>query len=319
MANTLNTDDAKLFYRIFRPLLGYVDQTFHVLEKPVKFTADTALDPADCYQVSQKLWEDTSIIDSYLSLHPELSNEEKDILASWKAAISGTFYAERELKNGTVFLKDGTQEAFLVKGITSTLEETFEYWPLPLIVKATLIPFRDVIITDGLMSMYHVYLGSGIKRELKDIYSKAKATGHFFTSMEQKLHPEAAPQPAAGGTQTQDRLIYTLKVYPKKYSSYTFRTYAASDNTTLGALTKKLLKTWELDEKVPCTYEADRKYNAKNRISDLHLVKGENFQLYYGDMWTFQIHVQRVSLYTCARLLRLVNWKGYSDCLAELP
>lgn len=43
------------------------------------------------------------------------------------------------------------EKVYQVAGIMSSLEEMFQYAPMPLMVEATLIPFRDVIITDGIV------------------------------------------------------------------------------------------------------------------------------------------------------------------------
>lgn len=65
---------------------------------------------------------------------------------------------------------------FLVRGIESNIEAMFppEYFPLPLLVRATLIPFKDVIITDGIIQRYEFYMGKGIKKILNDTYMQAK-------------------------------------------------------------------------------------------------------------------------------------------------
>ena len=42
--------------------------------------------------------------------------------------------------------------------------------PMPLLVEATFIPFRDVIISDGLVMPYKTMMGSSIKQMCKDIY-----------------------------------------------------------------------------------------------------------------------------------------------------
>ena len=70
----------------------------------------------------------------------------------------------------------GAGRVFLVRGIESNIEAMFpsEYFPLPLLVRATLIPFKDVIITDGLIQRYEFYMGKGIKKILNDAYMQAK-------------------------------------------------------------------------------------------------------------------------------------------------
>jgi hypothetical protein len=54
---------------------------------------------------------------------------------------------------------------------------------MPVMLKATFIPFRDVIISDGLVMPYNIISGSGIKRMLKDVYMTAKQNGQIHRSL----------------------------------------------------------------------------------------------------------------------------------------
>ena len=55
----------------------------------------------------------------------------------------------------------------------------FWYAPLPLLVEATLLPFRDVIITDGLIMPYNMVIGSNMARSFKEGYMEAKKMGRL--------------------------------------------------------------------------------------------------------------------------------------------
>ena len=45
---------------------------------------------------------------------------------------------------------------------------------MPLVLEATFMPFRDVIISDGLVMPYNILVGGGMKRVFKDVYMNAK-------------------------------------------------------------------------------------------------------------------------------------------------
>lgn len=62
-------------------------------------------------------------------------------------------------------------------------EEMFRFALMPLIIEATFMPFHDVIISDGLVMPYNVLIGSGMKKELKDIYMEAKKRGLLIRSL----------------------------------------------------------------------------------------------------------------------------------------
>ena len=90
---------------------------------------------------------------------------------------------ERHLKNGTIFISMEDEEVYQVSGIISSWEEMFCGAPMPLMVEATFIPFRDVIISDGLVMPYNIIMGSGIKRSLKDVYMDAKKNGRIHRTL----------------------------------------------------------------------------------------------------------------------------------------
>ena len=74
---------------------------------------------------------------------------------------------------------------YLVSGLNSSIEEMFppDYFSLPVLVRATLLPFKGKIITDGLVQRYNIFSGGGIKKILRETYSEAKKNGRVVTSL----------------------------------------------------------------------------------------------------------------------------------------
>jgi hypothetical protein len=58
----------------------------------------------------------------------------------------------------------------------------------PVMIEATLIPFRDKIITDGLVSAIPVQIGPNMKAAMKDEYMAAKKNGNIFTSLTEDVY-----------------------------------------------------------------------------------------------------------------------------------
>ena len=146
----------------------------------------------------------------------ENDSDKREILQSWKHCVNGQFFIERHLKSGSVFIgrpetpdtadttdngnngnkdnrsvisaakkEDNHDSVFLVCGLNSSIEEMFpsDYFPLPVIVKATLLPFKGRIITDGLVQRYNIFSGGGVKKMLRETYSEAKRNGRIITSL----------------------------------------------------------------------------------------------------------------------------------------
>ena len=72
---------------------------------------------------------------------------------------------------------------YQVSGIISSWEEMFYGAPMPLVIEATFMPFRDVIISDGVVLPYHILIGGGMNRVFKDIYMEAKKNGQIHRSL----------------------------------------------------------------------------------------------------------------------------------------
>ena len=177
----LKPEDAGLFYELFLPLLDYVNERFHVTVKKVKFKGES-IDPRDAIEAAHFLWERTWIIDDYLD-ESKLSCEHREIIHGWKRCISGTFIIERHLKKGTVFISADDETVYLVNGIIDSWNEMLGGQPTPLILKATLLPFKNVIISDGLVTSYAIRFGRNSAAEFKETYMNAKRNGDIITNI----------------------------------------------------------------------------------------------------------------------------------------
>ena len=177
----LKSEEASMFYEIFLPLLDYVNENHHVIMEPVHFTGES-VDPRDAAAVAHFLWEHIECIDDYIA-ETALPEEHREILSNWKRRVSGTFMIERHLKKGSVFISTDNNAVYLVNGIIDSWGEMFPDIPLPIIVKATLLPFRKVIISDGLVSAFPIRFGRNTAMDLKNTYLTAKQQRKIMTHL----------------------------------------------------------------------------------------------------------------------------------------
>lgn len=167
---TLLAEDADLFYQLWIPLLEFTNQKYHVIDPDVHFIYQGLMVREETIEVSRSIWANPVIIDDYLE-QTKLPTEHEDIVRSWKKCISGMFIIERHLKSGSVFIS-GKNDVYMVKGLVSKYEEMVPN--LPVVVNAALLPFRDVIITDGLIVEYPIPLPPEVSNCFKAIYMQAK-------------------------------------------------------------------------------------------------------------------------------------------------
>lgn len=181
---TLSEQAAKLYYKLWFPLLDYVNQKCRVNSKLKNIAGAKSLNPEEVKEIANVLWDNVSLIDSYLQeCGDNLSEEYKDIVAGWKRRVCGQFIMERHLKKGSIFISMEDETVYQVHGIIWSWEEMFQFAPMPLMIEATFMPFRDVIISDGLVMPYNILIGSNMKRELKIIYLNAKKNGTLIKAL----------------------------------------------------------------------------------------------------------------------------------------
>ena len=173
----LSETDGKRFYDLWFPLLDYVNEKRGVNSNLKDIGFWDHLDLAEVKEVSDVLWADPGLIEKYLDDVEDMADNDRDLIRSWTRCISGRFILERILKKGAILISIDDEEVYQVSGITSTWEEMFSFARLPVIIHATLMPFDDVIISDGLILTYDVIVGNNMAKWCKATYMMAKKNG----------------------------------------------------------------------------------------------------------------------------------------------
>ena len=182
MIPKLDPTDAKFFYALWIPLLDHVNRTYNVNPKLGKMARADGLNIQEVRVVADFLWSHPEVIDGYLA-SAELPPDHREIIAGWNRFVSGEFILERHLKRGSVFISLENEQVYMVGGILSSWEEMIPQADLPILLRATLIPFRDKIIYDSIVTCSNVILGRGYAETFKDIYLLAKQAKTIPTSL----------------------------------------------------------------------------------------------------------------------------------------
>lgn len=167
----LEQSEAELFYQLWIPLLDFVNRMYHVCPETEKIDPSQGVDPRDAKAIANYLWSHTEVIEEYLAV-AELPNEYAQIVAGWKQCKPGRYILERHLKKGTVFISVEDEAVYMVKGLFSTWSEMLGNSPV--LLDAVLLPFRDSIISDGLVVPYRIHFGKGAREGFKEDYMNAK-------------------------------------------------------------------------------------------------------------------------------------------------
>ena len=204
----LSPDDAALFYRAWSALLTWVNDRRSIVPRFARPTPEHPLDPSLANKVKDVVWAEDALREQFLAEgSADLGPEERDLVASWTHRVSGNFVILKHLQKHSVFLKEDT---YGVLGIYTPLEVMFP--SVPVFVEAVLIPFRDVIITDGLLRSpgIHLTFGGGARRMFNAQYSVARAASQMRTTLPWRAdattaRPSHQPKPTRRSSRRQPR------------------------------------------------------------------------------------------------------------------
>ena len=196
---TLEKQDAELFYELLFPLLDFVNQKYRVC--------------------------------------PGMGTIDRSRGVGWAQCKPGKYIMERHLKKGPVFISEEDQQVYLVQGLFSTWEEMMGKGPV--LLDAVLIPFKDMIISDGLVTAYPFCFGRGYSEAFKDIYRKAKEDKTIRFSLSGG-EPEHRPN--------KEKETGTVESYVIKVSlgRSCYRYIQIGKQKTLGALSEAILSAFRI-------------------------------------------------------------------------
>lgn len=151
--------------------MDFVNRTYHVYPETETIDQEQGVDPRDAKAIADYLWPHTEVLEEYLAA-AKLPKEYAQIVASWKRCKSGRYILEGHLKKGSVFISAEDGAVYMVKGLCSTWEEMLV--ESPVLLDAVLIPFRESIISDGLVVSYCIYFGKGAREDYREVYMTGK-------------------------------------------------------------------------------------------------------------------------------------------------
>jgi hypothetical protein len=189
----LSIEDAQLFFKLFFALLAYANRELKIVPNVSKAGDIPKAGAEGAASIRDALYKQPKLIERFVAENPEgLSSEELATIETWKHRISGDFYVMRYLKKYAVFMPmKKTEHLYGVLGLYDSFDTVFRGQPLPVALKATLLPFKGQIIYDGIAAPYSVLFGPGIRADLDDTYKRLKQKEGI---VEQLLNPDGKPE-----------------------------------------------------------------------------------------------------------------------------
>lgn len=189
----LSTPNIELFYKLHGSLLVFANRELKILPEGIAPEQVRKQPIQQVAKLRDTCYDKPKILERYLAANPDqLPAEDWAIVAGWRQRITGEFYIVRYLKTYAVFMTMKEPEhLYGVLGLIDPLEVVTGGAPLPTMVKATLLPFRDRIIYDGLLNPYRIFFGPGIRSSVNETYSRLKEREGIIEGL---IGPDGQPQ-----------------------------------------------------------------------------------------------------------------------------
>ncbi len=188
----LSTTEVELFYRLHGSWMAFANRELQILP-PDTLPEQVRRQPIELIlKLRDAAYSRADLLEQYLSLNPDrLPPDELQIIASWQHRLAGDFYIMKHLKAYSVFMSaEKHSHLYGVLGLFEPLDVVIAGARLPVLVQAVLLPFRGQIIYDGLMNVYPLSFGPGIRANLNETYRRLKAKEGIIESL---VEPDGQP------------------------------------------------------------------------------------------------------------------------------
>lgn len=158
---------AKSFYKLYLALLEFTNDKYNVNTNIKKIYKQEGLDVNELNSIDKYLWEHKNIIDEFIKENKYNFNEEElNSIKEFKNAVTDEFFTiiGFDVDYTQILSNDG--KIYMVKGITSNLDEIVNPKDLPIPIHTTLLMFEGNIIYNSFLSTYSLSLGNDFKETI---------------------------------------------------------------------------------------------------------------------------------------------------------
>lgn len=163
------------YYKLYFAILEYVNNKYKI-SKIKRIYKQKGLNPRDLMEIDDFLWSHKEVIDEFiLDNEYKFEEEELNIISNFKSAIKSEPFIIVGFDRDYTKILGNDGKLYMVKGVTSNMDEVVTSKELPIMIDTTLVQYRDKIIFCSLLKTSDIKLGNDIKEVIyKDYLSAIK-------------------------------------------------------------------------------------------------------------------------------------------------
>lgn len=168
----LSRTDAKLFYKIYFGLLDFTNNKYKINTK-LKIYNKLGLNPYELKDIVEKFWEnkDAIVLEFCMANPYKFNKEELSITSEFKKGFRDLVIIAKYEKEYTAVMN--RNKTYMIKGLNDNIDNIISYQNLPQTVMTSIIPFKNVLIYDGLLMELGIKMGTNFEKVIEKEYSKS--------------------------------------------------------------------------------------------------------------------------------------------------
>lgn len=170
----LSKEDAKLFYKIYFGILEFTNNKYNIRPN-LKIYNKNGINPHDITDIIETFWKNKdSIVPEFCLANPyKFNSEELKITGEFKKGFRDILIIAKFYEEYTAIMND--EKTYMIKGINDNLDNVISHKELPRPVITAIIPFKDVLIYDGVIINFGIKMGSNFEKiVMKDLENSIK-------------------------------------------------------------------------------------------------------------------------------------------------
>lgn len=168
----LSNQDSKLFYKLYFGLLDFTNKKYKI-NPNLKIYKALGLDLYELQEIVEQFWGNKdAIVFEFCMINPyKFSKEELSIVSEFKKGIRKIIIITKYEKDYTAVMDE--DKVYMIKGLNANIDEIISYENLPLPVMTSIIPFKGVLVYDGMFMELGVRSGNEFAKLVEEDYAKA--------------------------------------------------------------------------------------------------------------------------------------------------